>query len=117
MKTIYGGLIGLVTGFVTAILMTPNSGKETRKDIRKSVNEQAKNAKSGYEELALRLGLLSKQKRAELNKQKVKAQNKKINKNTVDPTVRDEKELQRYHENNAGDKVINSDTAKAKYKV
>ncbi|MGK7390001.1 MAG: YtxH domain-containing protein [Candidatus Cyclobacteriaceae bacterium M2_1C_046] len=114
MKTIYGGIIGLVTGFVATILMTPKSGKETRNDIGSIADKSWFKTQMAYHKLAVKLGFGSRKKIADLTKERVDEANARKNGDNVDPTKRkdDKRTLEKIHSKSQATKAINSSNAK-----
>lgn len=114
MKTIYGLVGGLVTGFVAAVLATPRSGKETRSNLGEFTNDKWYDLRMAYQKLALKIGIGSRKKIADLTKEKKNEIEKNQKKTVVDPNARGEKEsLEKVHEKSAATKAVDGPTAKS----
>jgi gas vesicle protein len=114
MKIIYATITGLITGFIAAVFMAPDSGKETRKSLKGTVRKQWKDVRMAYNQSAFKLGLISEKKKADLNRKTVNAYNSKNKKASADPsTRRNDETLEKVHEKAAATKAIDSPTAKS----
>lgn len=101
MRFLIGVAAGLVTGFVTSVLVTPRSGKQNRNEINRRLRKPVKDGKIFLNKAAWRTGLISEQKKAALNKKTVEAYNAKREEQEDIYSNEPERALEQAHEQSA----------------
>jgi gas vesicle protein len=113
MKMIYGIISGLFAGFVGAVLMAPNNGKATRKDINNFMDKRWFKAQMAYHKLGVKLGIGSRKKIADLTRERMESDKMKKNTGNADPLARDNDTLKEVHSKAAANKAVDNATAKS----